>query len=362
MDLINQAYSEPKVCLMKNWRNQCSSTSSLFPILYEPRSRKLVEENKKKNESTLFLYKVMISQNYEYNWIQKLSASLNPIYGDLSKQWDAGEIIQNLLDKLDPNGKMFHLSSRTSLKCSGAGCNKLYQSAKTITSVLHLRLKLDEAHRSMAEILDRHLTGSELMPCDKCFPQTEEEKLQQMPRKEMLMSKEVFIDSCPMFLLVCVDRNHDSGQKIKTKVTYAQTLWLPIQNGHDQLYRLYAVVEHQGERTTEGHYITHMCSNDLQHPKVYNDRGGSSDATFEIEPIKKFEKAKHNGYLFYYKKAEEMDLEGFLKKYDYNNEGICTSSDDEQSLTDTQKIKRMQKLLTSSEAKRRKIREVLEDR
>ena len=84
----------PKVFLLKNWKNQCSITSSIFPILYDARSRQLIMENRKKNSSTLFLYNAMQSLNNDVNWLQKLAGSLDPRLGDLDYQWDAGEMLQ----------------------------------------------------------------------------------------------------------------------------------------------------------------------------------------------------------------------------------------------------------------------------
>ena len=262
---------------------------------------------------------------------------------------------EGVIDKIDPEGSLFQVSLQRVLTCTGDNCTKIYKDPISRVSVIHLSLKLDENQRSIAQLLDDYLSGTEQMPCNVCLPQSEEDKNSKMPPKEILMSKKVYIYECPMFLLVCVNRYHDGGTKIKTKITFSQSLWIELNDGGNQLYRLYSIVEHKGETTNSGHYITYMSSYDLKEPMIYNDHGGSSDPTWNSVSWKKFETAKKNGYIFYYKKAEDRDLNGFLKHYNFENEGL--SSDDDHALTDKEKIKRMQKLLSSSEAKRRIKRE-----
>ena len=135
---------------------------------------------------------------------------------------------EGVIDKIDPEGSLFQVSLQRVLTCTGDNCTKIYKDPISRVSVIHLSLKLDENQRSIAQLLDDYLSGTEQMPCNVCLPQSEEDKNSKMPPKEILMSKKVYIYECPMFLLLCVNRYHDGGVKIKTKITFSQSLWIEI--------------------------------------------------------------------------------------------------------------------------------------
>ena len=169
-------------------------------------------------------------------------------------------------------------------------CAKHYDEPFAYVSILHLRLKLQEDKICLHDLIKRHMYEDEKNPCvsTEC-----------VTNKEVLMEKQVNILEAPEYLFVCADRNDTT--KIETKIMSTDTLSLPLQNGEYILYKLFAVVEHIGQSTLCGHYVTYV--DDGLNRYKFDDHGGGEPSFLSIE-TGEFMRAKENGYLFFFKRFE----------------------------------------------------------
>ena len=336
---------------MKNWQNQCYITAPLFILIHEDKIREYILK-RPKDEVIRTLCKVMIGENKDQNWLHTLASSINPEYSDEAIQFDANEFLQRILDKIDPVSNFFNISSKTIRKCQNLGCQNVYNERIGQGNIILLRLKENEDHISMAELIDRYMTGVEQMPCNNCSAKIDGSL------QNVLMKKTVEFQETPEILFVCADRYHTQGYKINTKLTYTQTLWLPLgkDDGRADMYRLFGLVQHHGERPTSGHYDTYISSNDVKCPMQYNDNGGC-EPTWNPVSWEKYQEAKHNGYIFCYKKHEPQ--EGFIMP-DWVDELSNTNkneNEEEKSLREKQKSRIVQKLVSTPEIKSKKMKE-----
>ena len=187
-------------------------------------------------------------------------------------------------------------------KCNN--CNQYPTSKKEIFLMIQLHIPRSESCVSLSSVIQNHFSGSsqtEKIRCSNCCPH--DRMRLTCTHTGVCRDREAteIIDliEAPELLFIQLLRYDGTGQKIMTNVKIDEELVLP----NTETYEAIGALNHVGETTSSGHYVTHLRDNFGQWILF--------DDTFNISSSLKEANSKDN-YILLFKKKETN------KKHEYH--------------------------------------------
>ena len=184
-------------------------------------------------------------------------------------------------------------------KCNN--CNQYPTSKKEIFLMIQLHIPRSESCVSLSSVIQNHFSGSsqtEKIRCSNCCPH--DRMRLTCTHTGVCRDREAteIIDliEAPELLFIQLLRYDGTGQKIMTNVKIDEELVLP----NTETYEAIGALNHVGETTSSGHYVTHLRDNFGQWILF--------DDTFNISSSLKEANSKDNYILLFKKKETKKNI------------------------------------------------------